>query len=438
MPKLRVMTRVGLQLGTQRIRAVVLTGWPRRRVQAVEVPFDPERPDAAIAELRVFVGAPRRIAVAVDLQLLRTKRVTLPALSAAERRHILRLEPERFFAVRGDEIVPAVRADDGLVFAASAPALARWVEAIERIGPVDLVEPTPVALARALAAASIADARVLFDGQEAGIGVAEIREHRVTRARRLFGTVPQVAAALTADGIPGGDATTVYLDPWTDERRAALSALCPGATLEPLPAIGRTTRGVTVAGPFVAAYGAVLAVENPPPVAETLVSPAHAASIHRRRVRAVGVAGAACAAAFLFVAASLDSRRDREVHSLDTATAALAARAAPALAMQTELATLARRTDAMRAIKTERPDPLHVLRVVSAALPPGAFARQIRGAGAEWQVDGYAPNASAVLTALGADAEFRDVHFLSAMNRAQIANRTYESFALAFRYAPAS
>src|SRR5580693_5325662 len=155
------MARVGLQLGAHRARAVLLTGWPRSRVQAIEVPFDPEHPEEAVNALRPLVGTPGRIAVAIDLHLLRTKRVALPALSSAERRNILRLEPDRFFAVRGDELVPAVRADDGLVFAAAAPALARWVEAIERIAPVELVEPTPVALARALATASIADTLVL-------------------------------------------------------------------------------------------------------------------------------------------------------------------------------------------------------------------------------------------------------------------------------------
>jgi hypothetical protein len=77
-----------------------------------------------------------------------------------------------------------------------------------------------------------------------------------------------------------------------------------------------------------------------------------------------------------------------------------------------------------------------VLQTLSATLPPGAFVRQIHNAGPDWQIDGYAPNASAVLTALGADTQFRDVHFLSAMTRDQIANHTYESFALAFRFVP--
>jgi hypothetical protein len=402
----------------------------------VEVPFDPEQPDEAIGNLAALLGKPKRIAVAIDLHLLRIKRVTLPALPAGERRNILQLEPERFFAVRGDGIVAAVRAEDGLVIAAPAGALARWVEAIERIAPVDLVEPAPFALARALVSAPgphsgpITDALVVFDGGDAGIGVAEIRESRVTRARRVFGTVPQVAAALTADGFVAERTTPVYLEPWSDERCAELASAWPGVTVEPLPGIG-------VPGPFAVAYGAALGGEHPPPIAETLVSPAHGAAIRRRHLRSVGGAAVACAAALMFAVSSLDNRRDREIDSLNAATAALTARAAPALAIQTELQQLSLRASAVREIGAERPDPLRALRALSASLPAGAFARQVRGAGADWQADGYAPNASAVLGALGTGAEFRDVHFLAATDRAQIANHQYESFALAFRYVPA-
>ena len=229
----------------------------------------------------------------------------------------------------------------------------------------------------------------------------------------------------------------MYLDPWSDERRAVLQDIWPNASLEPLPVIRRARHGGGVSGPFAAAYGAALGAEHQPPVAETLVSGAHGAAIQRRRMRAFGLAASACAAALVFAVSSLDSRRDRELENLDSATAALSARAAPALAIQTELQGLTRRASAVRVVGAERPDPLRVLRALSASLPPGAFARQVRGAGAEWQADGYAPNASAVLSALGADNEFHDVHFLAATNRAQIANRQYESFALAFRYAPA-
>ncbi len=424
------MTRVGVQLGARQARAVVLTGWPRRSARAVDVPFDPERPDEAVAALRALLGNVRRMAVAIDLQLLRTKRITLPALPAAERRNIVRLEPDRFFAVRGEEIVPAVRAEDGLVFAVTAARVERWVAALEQIAPVDVVEPTPVALARALATASTTDAVVLFDGADAGIAVAEIRQGRVTRARRLFGGATLAARAVAEDRIPG-DATRLYCDPWTEDTQATAAEVWPGGACAPVPGVGG------VAGAYAAAYGAALAIESPPPVAETLVSATHGAAIQRRRFRDMAVAVAACATACLFALSSLDSRREREARDLEAATAALASRAAPALALQTELASLARRGTAMRAIDAERSDPLRVLRALSAKLPPGAFVRGVRGTSAGWQVDGYAPNASAVITALGADAEFRDVHFLAGTTRNQIGNRPYESFALAFRFVPA-
>jgi len=38
---------------------------------------------------------------------------------------------------------------------------------------------------------------------------------------------------------------------------------------------------------------------------------------------------------------------------------------------------------------------------------------------------------------LGGVPEFRDVHFLSATNRIAVGDKTYESFALAFRHAAA-
>src|SRR2546422_1581434 len=106
------MARLGVELGTRTIRAVRLEGWRRVRAGAVEIAWDRESPEEAVQALGKHLGAARRSAVAVDLPLLFTKRVKLPALPAAERRRILRLEPERFFAVRADELVPAVRADE--------------------------------------------------------------------------------------------------------------------------------------------------------------------------------------------------------------------------------------------------------------------------------------------------------------------------------------
>src|SRR6267143_98583 len=83
------------------------------------------------------------------------------------------------------------------------------------------------------------------------------------------------------------------------------------------------------------------------------------------------------------------------------------------------------------------PISLGVLLALSNHLPAGAYLRGIRWSGAEWQIDGYAPNASRLVAQLGAAPEFKEVRFLSATTRGALGERTYESFALAFRYAPA-
>src|SRR5439155_26380641 len=54
-----------------------------------------------------------------------------------------------------------------------------------------------------------------------------------------------------------------------------------------------------------------------------------------------------------------------------------------------------------------------------------------------WQIDGYAPNTSRLMAQLGAAPEFKEMRFLSATTRGALGENNYESFALAFRYAPA-
>src|SRR3989441_4221098 len=206
-----MMARLGVELGARALRGVRLEGWFRPRARVVEVECDPANPAEAVEAIRQHLGPARRIAIALDVPLLFMKRVKLPPLGEPEKRNILRLEPERFFPVRAEEIVPAVR-DDDLVFAAKEAPLATWVAALEELGPVDMVEPGPLALARALAQVQITGAVVLLDGAADGIGVVEIREGRVTRARRVFGALDDAAAALLEDGGPSGGGP-VYLTP---------------------------------------------------------------------------------------------------------------------------------------------------------------------------------------------------------------------------------
>src|SRR2546427_500323 len=117
------MGSLGIELGARALRGVRLEGWYRPQARVVEVEWDPDNPTEAVGALRQHLGPAQRVAMTLDLPLLFVKQVKLPPLSEAEKRNILRLEPERFFAVRAEELVPAVRGDDDLVFAArEAPA----------------------------------------------------------------------------------------------------------------------------------------------------------------------------------------------------------------------------------------------------------------------------------------------------------------------------
>src|SRR3989442_3144997 len=282
------MARLGVELGARAIRGVRVEGWPHAGTRAVEIEWDRENPEEALHSLRQHLGAARRIAVAVDLPLLCAKRVQLPALPAAERRNILRLEPERFFAIRGEEVVPAVGgwggADNDLVFAVREGPLAGWVAALERIAPVELVEPVPAALSRVLARGHVTDAVTLFDAGADGIGLVEIRGGHVAAARRLFGDLAAAAAALAGDR--GAGPGTIYGSPWREDRVRPLAALLTAATLQPLPAVA------DVAAPFLPAYGAALAIGAKPDFARTLVSLDLERTIRGRHRRAVGLAAA--------------------------------------------------------------------------------------------------------------------------------------------------
>src|SRR2546426_363826 len=156
-----------------------------------------------------------------------------------------------------------------------------------------------------------------------------------------------------------------------------------------------------------------------------------------QRRPAVTLASAICAAALFIVILSAGGWRARVKHRLDRDLQTLNAQATPALALQTQLATMQRVAAAVGRIESDRPDPMKVLLALSQRLPRGASIRTINAAGAEWRLEGFAPNAAQLLGLLAAAPDFHDVRFLSATNRAVVGTRTYENFALAFRYTPA-
>ena len=414
-------SRLGIELGAHTIRGVRLEGWPRRRVRFAEVAWDSDNLQGAVDSLLQHLGSAQRLGVALDLSLLFVKQVKLPPLPAADKANIVRVEPERFFPVRLDDLVPVARDEDDLVFAARETPYTAWVTALEQLGPIDRVEPGPVALTRALARARIQHGTVLTgDG-----AVVEIRQGRVLRARRVFGDVTDAAAAIDAT-----DSGSVYLEPWDDARATVLRALLPAATVEPLP----QPAAPDLPSRFLPAFGAALGIGEAN--REVLHSADIATRIMSRRRRDGALAAIVCAAALLFAVISADGWRARTKRELGAALQTLNARTAPALALQTQLTTLQRQSDAIARVASERGDPLEVLLALSQRLPRDVYLRAISASGAEWRLEGFAPNAARMLGLLDATPAFHDVRFLSATNRAVIGTRTYESFSLAFRYTP--
>jgi hypothetical protein len=414
-----------VELDARAIRGVRVDGWRGRPVRAAEAEWDPENPAEGVRALRKNLGRARRVAVAVRLPLLFAKRVRLPPLPRAERRRVLRLEPQRFFPVRLEDVVVAVGRGD-FVFAAREAPITAWVRALEELGPVDLVEPGPVALGRALGRRGIADGIALLDDAERGVGLIDIRGGEVDCVRRLYGPLAEAAPALATAG--GSVTLTIYLAPWDEERARALASHLPDCTLEPLP----SSRDVPA--DFLSAYGAALGVGRD--LADALLPDELDARIVARRRRGYIVAAVACAASVLFALTSADAWRARAARDIDTRVHALEGRAAPVIALQSELAMRRRQADAVARIEAERPDPLMVLLALSRHLPAGAHLQSLGLTGASWQIDGFAPQAAEVTQSLGSAPGFREVHVLSATNRARVGDRTYESFSVAFRFVP--
>lgn len=425
-------SRLGIELGARTVRAVqVPSGWERwrgARPQAVEIEWERDNLRETVTALREHLGSNGRLAVALDLPLVFVKQVKLPPLPTAEKQRILALEPERFFAARGDEIVVAAQPDSDLVFAAPEESVATWVSALEQLAPVVRVEPAPVALVRAVAKAGVTDATILRDVDPDGAELIVVRAGRLARVRRVFGGLVAAARAVCAEPAPP---TRIFLSPWSEEGARIVASELGGAAPEPLPAVN------DVAAPFLTALGAAFTIDRAPDPGSSLAPGELTARIRARRRRERLVAIVACVATLLFAVASLDAWRERALATLQTGLPALRERAAPAVALQGEIQAVQQEAQAIHAIARERAEPLRVLAALSAHLPPGAYVRSLRFSGSDWQIEGYAPNAALVLAQLSRTPALSDLHFLTATTPVTVRQRTYETFALAFRFAAA-
>ena len=381
---------VGIELSPDRVRAVALNAWRKRPAATFETPWDPASPSDLAALLRERFGSTRRIALSIGLGFLLPKHVRLPPAPPAERRRMLALEPDRFFPVQDQALVVSLGEHD-LAFALDAELLERWVRALESWAPVERVEPAPLSIARALGRTTRGPLAVPAGTDEHG--VIEIADGRLRSARRI----PASAGAAATQALPSHEG---------------------------------------VAAELLAAWGAARGVNEP--VEGMLVSDSLAHAIRSRRVRRLAISGAACIVAFTIALWAMDRSRERTLAHTRQEIAVITPQVQPALELRDRLAAADREASAILTLASQRPDPLSVLAAVSRQLPRGAFVSNIKATGAEWQIDGTAPDAAAILPLLDADDRFQDVRFLSASSRFRENNRAYETFSIAFRVRPAS
>ncbi len=425
-------SRIGIEIGPRVIRGVRVDGWLRSRIKLAELEWDPKSPAAAVEEVRAHLGKAQRVAVAVDPSFLYIKQVKLPPVPVEEKRRILSLEPERYFPIRGEDIVVAVREGDNLVFAAAEPSVREWVSALEPLGPVDLVEPAPAALARVLARSPSTRSAVLIDREDGALNVVAVGGGRVARVRQVAWDPREGGAAILEED---ERTNVVHVSPWEQAGSAggqhglALPATLPGISLEPLPSID----GVPPA--FQIAYGAALGVGHD--LNGALVWPELARQITHRRWRDLSLAAAALAAAVVLVLASADAARDRALRTLSAETRALQQRAGGLLALRAEADALDRQARAVAQLEATRPDPLGALLTITRRLPSHAFVRSIRASGSEWQIEGQARDAAQLVPLFEAAPDLEQVRFLSATSRLSQGKQSYETFSIALRYVPA-
>lgn len=377
--------RIGIELGHDAVRAVALPGRRAQPLRTIEVPWSAEHPADAVSALQTEFGAVSSIAIAVGLGLLHVKHVDLPPIAPELKRKLVLLEPDRFFAVRNEALAVAIADTHNVVFAASERLVGKWLDAFGAWGKIAAIEPAPLALARLLGHDGAGTYAVPASAEDNG--VIEIEAGVLVRARRI--PAPQVA-----------------------------------------PAAGALPARAGVPAEFLTAF----AVAQRPATGlhELLFSQEQARRFQRTRAGRIAALALGCTAAIIFALWSVDHARERALTTIIKETAAVESRAARAIQLRTQLAGLKHEATLLRAAHTNRADPIRVLGALSRTLPPDAVILNLRAAGAAWQIDGTARNAAQIVPILDRDEQFDNVRFLSASSRYREANRTYETFSIAF------
>lgn len=378
--------RVGVELAEDRIRAVTVSRWSRKPEQTFEIRWDPRAPRDAVALLRSHLGDVSGIGMSVGLAYTHVKHVKLPPVAADERRGILTLEPDRFFAMDSSRIVVAAADESDLVFASDSALVESWVEAFQSWAPVSVVEPSAFSLARALGAGGVRSGTFEMPSAVGEKGLVEIADQNVTTARRVDETAPENRSLATP----------------------SVRGLQPG---------------------FLPAYGAAVGFDAP--LSETLFPDAELRRVRsERRMRTVRAA-VNLLLALAFAVAAVDRSRSRVLERENQEITDLTAQAEGPAAIQSRLAQLDLEASTVASTGSGHADPVAVLAAISRRLPHDAVVMSIRADGDEWQIDGTATHAASIVPALDADPSLKNVRFLSASSRFNEGNRSYETFSVA-------
>ena len=380
------MSRVGLDLTQDRIRAVTVSRWSGKPEQTFEIRWDPRAPRDAVALLRNQLGDASGIGMSIGLAFTHVKHVKLPPVSAEERRGILTLEPDRFFAIDSSRIVVAVAGDSELVFAADSLMIESWIEAFESWAPVSVIEPSSFSLARGLGAGRVRSG--VFELPSAGgeKGIVELADGRVMTARRV--------------------------DDESNDSQPRQIPVIKGVSPEFLPA-----------------YGAAIGFDAP--LSETLFPADQLKRARSERRMRTARAAVNLLLALAFAVAAVDRSRSRVLERENQEITDLTAKAAGPAAIQARLAQLDLQASTAASTGSGHADPVAVLAAISRRLPHDAVVMSVRADGDEWQIDGTAGHAANIVPALDADPSLENVRFLSASSRFNEGNRSYETFSIA-------
>lgn len=381
--------RIGIEVTPTALHVVELSRWRDVIVRAFDVTWSPDEPEAAVAELRRALGEPTVLSLAVGLGFLRVAKVDLPPAPDDARDGMVALEPERFFATDAP-LRTAVAPGASVGFAVARP----WMEALTRAlaswAPVERIDPSPLAIGESLGAGANGTFAVpVAHGEH---GRITVRGGRLESARRIPAAAEDPAgAALSA--IHGFDAK------------------------------------------YRAAYGAVLRLERS--TAGTFLDPTARAAVRSQARARSTIAVVAAAAGLAFMLYAVDRSRDRKLFALEAEAARLTSEAYPALAAQQRLLSMDRERVVIQETMSRRADVGAALAAISATLPEDAVILSAKAAGHQWEIEGTATNAAALVPRLDADPRFDSVRVLSASSRFRDGNRTRESFSLALHVRPA-